>query len=75
MEDTCSLLVVEVVTEGAVGALMEGGVMFGKENCECEAGVANKLLISIEPPNPDSKGDNAAPAPAAPKAAMAKAAY
>ena len=54
--------------------LIVGLVRFGKVNWD-DAGFDSKLLISIELPNPDSRGDKAAPAPAAPKAAMANAAY
>ena len=61
------------VAEG-VALLIEGLVRFGNVKCG-DAGFDSKLLINIELPNPDSKGDNAAPAPAAPNAAIAKAAY
>ena len=54
--------------------LIEGLVRLDKLNCE-EVWLDNKLLINIELPNPDNKGDKAAPAPAAPNAAIAKAAY
>ena len=59
-----------------VGAelLIDGCVRLGNVKCE-EAGLDNKLLINIELPNPDNRGDNAAPAPAAPNAAIANAAY
>ena len=53
---------------------IDGFVRLGKLNCE-EVWLDNKLLISIELPNPDNRGDRAAPAPAAPNAAIAKAAY
>ena len=59
-----------------VGAelLIDGCVRLGNVKCE-EAGLDNKLFINIELPNPDNRGDNAAPAPAAPNAAIANAAY
>ncbi len=74
-EDEFSLTVTEFDKEAeAVALLIEGLVRFGSVKCG-EAGFDSKLLISIELPNPDSKGDNAAPAPAAPNAAIANAAY
>ena len=67
---------IDGVEDIEVGAelLIEGLVRFGNVNWE-EEGLDNKLLINIELPNPDNKGDNAAPAPAAPNAAIANAAY
>ena len=50
------------------------GVRLGNVNCDA-VGFENKLFINIELPKPDSKGDRAAPAPAAPNAAIANAAY
>ena len=78
----CGGVIVDCVTEDAfslieaegVVLLIEGLVRFGNVKCG-DAGFDSKLLINIELPNPDSKGDNAAPAPAAPNAAIAKAAY
>jgi hypothetical protein len=72
-EDAFSLIeaVFDKEAEG-VALLIE--VRFGNVKCG-DAGLESKLLINIELPNPDSKGDKAAPAPAAPNAAIAKAAY
>ena len=74
-EDAFSLIEAEFdkVAED-VALLIEGLVRFGNVKCG-DAGFDSKLLINIELPNPESKGDNAAPAPAAPNAAIAKAAY
>ena len=74
IDDVASLI--DCVEDIDVGAelLIEGFVRFGNANWE-EEGLDNKLLINIELPNPDNKGDNAAPAPAAPNAAIANAAY
>ena len=74
VEDVVSLIDGVEDKEFGAALLIDWFVRLGKLNCE-EVGLESRLLINIELPNPDNKGDKAAPAPAAPNAAIAKAAY